>query len=196
MTDIPGAHRAALVEATVAEFADAGFEKASLNRIIRAAGMSKSSFYHAVSSKAELFDAVVRMLINEVSGQWSPPPADTFAGPGFWSQVDAVLADLTELTDRSSALRLLGRLFYLPAGGTADARSELLDAVRRWTLDVLREGVASGEVRDDLPVEVLAAAVFGMLRGLDEWALTASAQQATEAASAPHVLLRALLAVT
>jgi AcrR family transcriptional regulator len=36
-----------------------GFEQASLNAIIRACGMSKSSFYHYFGSKEALFDRVV-----------------------------------------------------------------------------------------------------------------------------------------
>ena len=57
--------------------------------------------------------------------------------------------------------------------------------------DVLRVGVASGSVRDDLPTDALTAAAFGMLRGLDEWAL--SGADAPDAATAPAILLRGLL---
>ncbi|WP_286300434.1 TetR/AcrR family transcriptional regulator [Microbacterium suwonense] len=80
MAQITGAHRRALIEATVAEFAAAGYEGASLNRIIRAAGISKSSFYHAVGSKAELLDAVVESLIADVRARWTPLRRPTSRG--------------------------------------------------------------------------------------------------------------------
>ena len=88
--------RSALAAATAAEFARAGYEGASLNRIIRDAGMSKSSFYHFVGSKSELFDVVVRMLVDEVTAQWAPPAPDEFAGDEFtggtfWVRIDALL---------------------------------------------------------------------------------------------------------
>lgn|SRR5690606_17198462 len=195
MTELTGPHRDALIEATVAEFLAAGYESASLNRIIRAAGISKSSFYHAVGSKAELLDAVVESLIGDVRDRWTPPAPAEFGGEAFWPRVDAVLADLAALAARDRALGLLGSIFYLPATGPADARTALLEAVRTWVADVLQVGAASGAVRDDLPIDALAAAAFGMLRGLDEWALggTASVDAAT-AASAPGILLRAMLA--
>ena len=194
MTRLTGPHRDALIEATVAEFASAGYEGASLNRIIRAVGISKSSFYHAVDSKAELLDAVVDSLIRDVRERWTPPAPADFRGERFWPQVDAVLAELAALTADDRALGLLGRIFYLPSAGEADARTALLDAVRTWVSEVLQVGAAGGAVRDDLPVEALAAAAFGTLRGLDEWALSGSASvDARVAASIPGILLRAML---
>ncbi|MFD5214156.1 TetR/AcrR family transcriptional regulator [Microbacterium sp. NPDC058345] len=176
MTELTGPHRDALIDATIAEFATAGYESASLNRIIRAAGISKSSFYHAVGSKAELLDAVVDTLIADVRARWTPPSPGEFQHDAFWPLVDRVLGELAALTAEDRSLELLGRIFYLPATGAADARSALLESVRLWVGEVLRVGAASGAVRDDVPVAALAAAAFGMLRGLDEWALRAMAE--------------------
>lgn len=197
MAALTGPHRDALIEATVAEFADAGYDGASLNRIIRAAGISKSSFYHAVGSKAELLDAVVDSLIADVRARWMPPSPAEFDGPAFWDQVDRVMADLAALSAEDRALGLLGRIFYLPAAAGADARSALLDTVRAWMGELLRRGAASGVVRDDVPLDALAAAAFGMLRGLDEWVLTTTTPAPgglDAAASAPGILLRGMLA--
>ena len=192
---IGGAHSDALIEATVAEFATAGWEGASLNRIIRAAGISKSSFYHAVSSKAELFDAVVDALVADVRERWSPPDPPEFAGDVFWPSTDQLLRDLGRLSAEDPALTLLGRIFYLPVGAEPDARTALLRAVSAWVGAVLAIGVASGAVRDDIPLEALAAAVFGMLRGLDEWALSGeTVTDADAAARTPALLLRGMLA--
>lgn len=198
MTELAGSHRDALIEATVAEFAAVGYEGASLNRIIRAAGISKSSFYHAVSSKAELFDAVVASLIADVRGRWRPPAPGEFAGDAFWPAVDDVLAHLGALAADDRAVGMLGRIFYLPATGAPDARTRMLEEIRAWVGEVLQVGVASGAVRDDIPAGALAAATFGMLRGLDEWALTGGAHPDTgadpaSAASIPNILLRGLL---
>lgn len=195
MAQLTGPHRDALIEATVAEFAAQGYEGASLNRIVRAAGISKSSFYHAAGSKAELFDAVVTSLIADVRARWTPPPPEQFAGADFWPLVEHVLAELTALAAADRALEMLGRIFYLPAGSTADGRSALLEAGHGWVREALRVGVASGAVRDDVPVDALAAAAFGLLRGLDEWALTEAppATRTALAASAPAALLRAML---
>ncbi|MBS1675248.1 MAG: TetR/AcrR family transcriptional regulator [Actinobacteria bacterium] len=190
MTALTGPHRTALIEATVAEFADAGYEGASLNRIIRAAGLSKSSFYHAAGSKAELFDVVVRALVDDVLHAWTPPDPVSFETPAFWARVDETLANFGALA-ADAPLGMLGRIFYLPAGEGA-ARAEVLAAVRGWVAAVLRAGRAVGAVHADLPVELQTAAVFGLLRGIDEWALSAAGDPEA-AAAAPGILLRRLL---
>lgn len=189
MTALTGPHRAALIEATVAEFAAAGYEGASLNRIIRAAGLSKSSFYHAAGSKAELFDAVVRALVDDVRALWTAPDPAEFTDD-FWGHVDGVLAEFGALAAQAP-LGMLGRIFYLPAGEGA-ARTEVLDGVRAWVGAVLASGRSVGAVHDDLPIELQTAAVFGLLRGIDEWAVSGSGDPAA-AAIAPGIMLHRLL---
>lgn len=199
--------RAALADATVAEFERSGYEGASLNRIIRAAGMSKSSFYHFVGSKDELFDAVVRMLIADVRGQWTPPAPSEFGARAFWRRVDALLEEIARLS-ATPAMQHLGRIFYLPgASASGDpassdvsggARRELLDAVHAWVEAVIRVGREAEQVRDDLPLELQVEVTFAVLRAIDEWVLAAEAADAGEraavAASAPALVLRRLLA--
>ncbi|MBS1908009.1 MAG: TetR/AcrR family transcriptional regulator [Actinobacteria bacterium] len=190
MTALTGPHRAALIEATVAEFAAAGYEGASLNRIIRAAGLSKSSFYHAAGSKAELFDAVVRALVDDVRAAWTPPDPASFAAGDFWARVDAALAGFGALAAQAP-LGMLGRIFYLPTGEGA-VRDEVLAAVRDWVGGVLAAGRSAGAVHADLPIALQTAAVFGLLRGIDEWALAGEGDPAA-AAAAPGILLRRML---
>lgn len=193
--------RSALAEATVTEFARAGYEGASLNRIIRAAGMSKSSFYHFVGSKDELFDAVVRMLIDDVAALWTAPAPAEFAEFGaraFWRHVDELLEQFAALS-ATPALQHLGRIFYLPgtAVSASGARAELLGTVRAWAEGMLRTGRAAGAVRDDLPLDLQADIVVAALRAIDEWALAGggiTAERAAVAASAPGLVLRRLLA--
>ncbi|UGS25851.1 TetR/AcrR family transcriptional regulator [Microbacterium resistens] len=163
--------RDALIAATLAEFDAHGYDGASLNRIIRTVGMSKSSFYHFVGSKAELFDAVIALLLDDVSERWRPPSAETFRAD-FWGSARAVLDDAGALTATDPALRALGRIFYLP-GAPEDTgeRARLLAAVRGWVGDVLDVGRETGAVRADLPAPLLADAAFAVLRTIDEWVL-------------------------
>jgi AcrR family transcriptional regulator len=189
--------RTALTEATVAEFARAGYEAASLNRIIRDAGMSKSSFYHFVGSKSELFDTVVRTLITDVRAQWTVPAPAEFAGRRFWRHVDALLDAFGALAAQP-ALQHLGRIFYLTGDpGASGARAELLGDVRVWVEEVLRVGRDSGQVSKELPLGLQTDVTFALLRAIDEWALAQggdASARSTVAASAPSLLLRRVLA--
>lgn len=86
--------RRRLVEVSAAEFASAGYENASLNRIIEACGMSKSSFYYVLSSKAQLFEFVVRELVDTVAGTITFPKPSEFAGHMFWPRLERFFAEL------------------------------------------------------------------------------------------------------
>jgi AcrR family transcriptional regulator len=85
--------RAALIEAAAREFASRTFEEASLNRIISTCGMSKSSFYHVVDSKDDLFALVVADLAAAARRFWAPPAPETFSD-GFWDRARSVWEDI------------------------------------------------------------------------------------------------------
>src|SRR5829696_7359310 len=55
----PPEKRDALLDAAAKEFAAHGYETASLNRILLAAGLSKGSFYYYFDDKADLAAAVL-----------------------------------------------------------------------------------------------------------------------------------------
>lgn len=54
-----------LILEALKEFADRGFDSASLNQIIKRAGISKGSFYHHFANKEELFSQVIHRAAQE-----------------------------------------------------------------------------------------------------------------------------------
>ena len=58
------AHRDALIEAAIEEFASVGYGKASINRILERAGMSKGQFYHHFPTKQALYLGLVELMID------------------------------------------------------------------------------------------------------------------------------------
>lgn len=61
----PFEHAEALLAASFEEFAARGYDKASLNRILEAAGMSKGQFYYHFKSKEGLYLALVEIMVNQ-----------------------------------------------------------------------------------------------------------------------------------
>jgi AcrR family transcriptional regulator len=170
---MPVARRRLLVRTAAREFAAAGYEKASLNRIIQSCGLSTSSFYHVIASKRDLFDLVVRDLTDIVRETVRIPEPEALAGPGFWPKVEAFLDLLTEEALANTAFNDLGRMFYL-SETPADAQqavTEAMASIEAWLHDVLLAGRGSGAVRDDLPITLQVRLVFAVLRALDEWSL-------------------------
>lgn len=197
---MPAERRQRLVRTAAAEFAAAGYERASLNRIIRACGLSKSSFYHYIASKEELFALVVSDLSGALVGQVGVPAPDAFAGEGFWPAIDLLFDQLMEALQSDEAYAALGRMFYLAGapetGGSAV--SQALASVESWVQAVLEVGRHSGQLRQDLPVGLQSRLIFAVLRALDEWSVrhldTIPDEQWPELMQAQKAAVRRLLA--
>jgi AcrR family transcriptional regulator len=58
---LPDAKREKIISACLAEFSSHGFDKAALDRIVEAAGISKGGLYEYISSKEELFLYIVEL---------------------------------------------------------------------------------------------------------------------------------------
>ncbi|WP_022917797.1 TetR/AcrR family transcriptional regulator [Ruania albidiflava] len=171
--------RRQLVRLAAEEFAAAGFAAASLNRILAGMGMSKSSFYHLLSSKEELYQLAVADLAAEVAADLHPPAPETFAGPAFWPQVAELTDQLTAVLVGNEDALLLGRLVY--AGGAPGAAA--IEGIEAWVGRVLAVGRESGQVRTELPADLQLALVTAVLRTLDEWSVADQARQGTAQAA-------------
>jgi AcrR family transcriptional regulator len=168
---LPADRRRRLVDVASAEFASQGYEQASLNRIIDRCGLSKSSFYYYLPSKAELFDFVAHELISDVARKITIPKPEEFAGEGFWTQLEEFFSSLV-VASQDEALLTLGRMFYSEAPNDAtSAVTATWTRVRTWVEDVLRVGRRSGAVRADLPEALQYSLAFRVIQVFDEWTL-------------------------
>ncbi|UUO03009.1 TetR/AcrR family transcriptional regulator [Mycolicibacterium novocastrense] len=169
---MPAEKRRRLVETAALEFGSAGYERASLNRIIEQCAMSKSSFYYILSSKADLYEFVLQELIAEVAAEVDVVEPEQFAGTEFWTKVERYFANLIAVSQREHSFLLLGRMFYLQAPDPVKtAVDTTLGAVREWMHEVLRVGRRCGAVRTDLPEPLQAELVFAILQVFDEWTI-------------------------
>jgi AcrR family transcriptional regulator len=189
-----------LLAAAAREFAAAGFERASLNAVIRACGMSKSSFYHRFDSKLALFDRVVDEAAARLARDLAAPDPAELAGPGFWPRLEAFVAHAVAALAEPAWYTDLGKLFYLPdvPAGRSPAMRRLLHGVDRWVQAVLKAGRACGAVRDDLPASLQAELAFALLQAMDRWSVAhmdaMNPAQRRRVAGQQLALLRRLLA--
>ncbi|WP_147918960.1 TetR/AcrR family transcriptional regulator [Ruania zhangjianzhongii] len=159
--------RRTLVRLAAQEFATAGFAGASLNRIIAAMGMSKSSFYHLLAAKQELFELTAADLAAEVGAELQVPEPAAFAGPQFWPMTRDLVAQLTEALVGNEDALLLGRMVYAGSAPAVGAIGQIED----WVGQVLAAGRGAGQVRTELPADLQQQLVAAVLRTLDEWAV-------------------------
>ncbi|HOB11586.1 MAG TPA: TetR/AcrR family transcriptional regulator [Syntrophomonadaceae bacterium] len=84
-----------LIYEALKEFADRGFDSASLNQIIKRAGISKGSFYHHFANKEELFNNVIHRAAQEklaFISQWIVQNCPGHETLGFFDQLRLQMA--------------------------------------------------------------------------------------------------------
>jgi AcrR family transcriptional regulator len=155
--DVKEMTRERLLTAAAQEFARAGFERASVDAISLAAGYAKGTIYNYFPSKEDLFLAVVE----EASAQAAAGPAP--ANAPARERLAAVIGGFCAWArDHDAFARVLVRECLM---GTPRLYPQVILAEAPLTGEletILREGARSGELRDDLPAEILALALAGL----------------------------------
>lgn len=137
-------------------FSRHGYERASLNAILTAAGIGKSSFFYYFLDKEDLFAAVLEAKVARVAaaaGQTTLPDDPT----QFWREAIAIIARWGAAADAEPGFIELLRALQ-PIRRTAGPRlSRAMDAAHHLYRSLLCRGVELGVVRCDLGVDTMMA---------------------------------------
>jgi AcrR family transcriptional regulator len=152
-------HRASLLEAAAAEFAGVGIDGANINQISLAAGLAKGTVYNYFPSKHELFLAVVAEASARAASGASAVPADAPTADRLRAILDS---DIEWVRDHEDFARVLVREAL---AGDPRFQPEIVQAAAPFVdrvVQILVDGVARGEVRDDVDVDQLALLFAGL----------------------------------
>jgi AcrR family transcriptional regulator len=162
------ATRARLLAAAAEEFGRVGLERANVDAISLAAGFAKGTIYNYFPSKEELFLAVVEEAVAQATAAGSAPPE----APA-WDRLAATLAGFCAWAGKHDPFaRVLVRECLMGTPGlyprVMGAEAPLISELGA----ILRQGIARGELRDDLPADLLALAITGLtdLALVEHWA--------------------------
>ena len=162
-----------LFESATEEFADHGYDAASLNRILEKAGMSKSSLYYYFDDKADLFTTMFERAVLQVLRQVGGFDLDQLTAETYWDEIDAFYRRSTSVISRNDwYLRLARTLFRLHDSNRKLPGIDRLFEMSEDLIDkVLRRGQELGAVRTDLPHSLLVDAAMGLGVALDRWSV-------------------------
>ena len=148
-----------------------GYERASLNRMIKDAGLSKGTFYYYFEDKADLFVTVLRVKLPweawvSESGLLAAAEPDAFWGSleGLEKQKYAYLGQYPSIARLSEALAGLSDSHFENASLAAYAKERLTEA-----RGIVEHGRRIEAVRRDLPMQLLLNLWTGIARSLSEW---------------------------
>ncbi len=140
----------------------------SYNKLIAAAGISKTSAYLYFDGKEDLVaevvkDSVARVL--EALGQWQ----DRGQSEGFWKQLSEGSHRLRQfLLEHPQDLAILQLLYNQPE---LQARAGIEGQAEQWFDSLLQNGRALKIVREDIDRDLLRSATISLFRTIDAWAL-------------------------
>lgn len=168
---LPPKRRERLFRLAGEEFASRGFEHASLNRIIAAAAMSKSSFYHYFENKADLFRRTVEHVLAPFMDGFEQMDFSTLQADTFWPTVRAMVRESTAVFDRSPEMILVSNMVVRAMENPQESEMTrgLVETETRWLGELIRRGQALGLVREDMPEDLLIAVLIGASTAFDRW---------------------------
>jgi AcrR family transcriptional regulator len=185
--NLPVAARDKLLELALEEFAERGFDEASLNEILARAGISKGAYYYYFDDKEDLFAAAIDRVVESMLSRLPLPAFEKLNRQTFWPTVESSLGSWLEMFD---SLKTLFRVLpYVTAARRNSPRFAPVIA-RSHTLwrTIIEAGQRVGCVRTDIPNDLLVRIVEANDQVLD-MELIASCDKLTRKALEKHMRL-------
>ena len=159
------ATRQKLYEAAVTLIAEKGFSATTVDEIADRAGVAKGTVYYNFKSKTELFEELLRHGVGLLTASLRAAAEETGARGGSRVEaLDAMIRAGLVFIDRYPAFT---QLYVAELWRTNRAWQSTLLVVRREAVavveGVIAEGVAGGELSEEIDVPLTAAALVGMV---------------------------------
>jgi len=190
-----------ILETAAKEFAANGYDGASFNQILAKAGISKGAAYYYFDNKADLYVTTVTHYALELMQNLDLDFGELTA-VSFWPTLQTLYEQqFTQFSERPWVFGVVKS--DGPIDMEALANTQLGDAsqdVEGMLESILRQGMALGVVRTDLPDDLLFSLVVALDEAHDKWLLSHMStmnQNELQAAAAQMVtLLQQLLTPT
>jgi AcrR family transcriptional regulator len=160
--------RSQLLAIASKEFAAKGYEAASLNDILSAAALGKSSYYSYFADKEDLYATVIEDAFARVNSHVPRPDLATLDAESFWPALEAYTAAMTAAVARRpdfvTLFRPLQGMWRLPS----ERFQPIVEAMRAQYRAGIEVGRSLGCVRSDLDIDLLISILQAADAALDE----------------------------
>ncbi len=167
---MPEEKKEQILEAAAREFADNGYEKAVMSRILERADISKGAVYYYFEDKADLIATVIRHYWMDFLDE---PVANVeeFTAGNFWEKLHALYLHPFDLIEvQPWMLGLSKAVWHLPEEiRTSGPLGEVFSDAIAWVGGFVRRGLELGVIRNDLPEDLLINLFMALDHVHDEW---------------------------
>ena len=154
------------MEAALGVFARNGYERATVDEIVREAGLSKGAFYVHFEAKEDIFWAMLEERINRQQEAFREA-ADTALPVA--KNLQLILSSLFALAHEEQQWSALFMEFVAHASRNQKVREQLAAMYRSWrnfAIESLNAGREAGLVRQDIDVEFVASVLVAVVEGI------------------------------
>ncbi|MGE4430421.1 MAG: TetR/AcrR family transcriptional regulator [Sphingobium sp.] len=166
------AKRGELLKIAAKLFKEQGFQSTRLLDIAQVAGLDRATVYYYVGSKEELFrETVETVLDTNIAVAERLIENSELKAVERLQQIFVTLMVSYEENYPATFVYIQEQMHQVAAEETAWAQ-EIMKKTRRFDqilLGFIRDAVAEGDLRDDIPVRLAENALFGMLNWTHRW---------------------------
>jgi len=161
-----------ILDAAKLEFIRNGYDGASLNNIVREAEISKGSLYYYFEDKIDIYLTILRHEMEQTFKKIGGIVTDEFTDD-FWGDIKKYLKNAMQFISKNpDSLRLAQELSHLSSTlYSNESFKEMYNLGLVKTVEILKRGRDMGEVRTDIPIELLATIIYKLGETLDYWML-------------------------
>ncbi len=162
---LPQEKQAKLTEVAIEEFAQAGYHKASINRIVERLGIAKGSIYQYFHNKEHLFLYIFSYGIKLAKQVLKP--IETAEGDFFEKLKASLKAGIRFIKEHPAIYHIYLKILF---EDRVPGRQHLIKAIRfysrEYLLPLLEEAQKKGEIRKDIDLEMAAFMLDAMMERL------------------------------
>jgi len=156
-----------IFQAAVEEFASKGYRNASMNALVKAAGISKGILFQYFRTKRDLFDNIVEVATGRTKA-YLKIVRDESADVPFFKRLEKLIRAGFDFIDQHP---LLARIyFHLLQSGEAPSGPKRISRLRKegeeFLAELIRASLKRGELREGLDVDRVAFLMNALLETL------------------------------
>ena len=176
------ARRQEIIQAAGRVFREKGFDAATLNDIAKKLKTDRTSLYYYVGSKEDLLHEIVAQVLDENVAAAERVLADQGTPT---EKISALVEHMVLSFDRNPLMYVYVEDLARIARQRTEWARNVIHKTKRFeeiVVEILEEGRADGSFRSDLPNNISAMALFGMINWTHRWYKPGSARSAKEIA--------------
>jgi AcrR family transcriptional regulator len=164
------ARREEIVQAAADVFRQQGFESATLADIAKKLDTDRASLYYYVGSKEELLQEIVRHALTTVL-----QTAETIkrSRASTSAKIEALIESMVmNYAENYPHMSVYTRDLGLIARQDSEWSVDVIERARRYekvVQSVLAKGQRDGTLQSDLPLDLVALSLFGMINWMHQW---------------------------